>query len=171
MRFSILAVALMTTGCATVSLPNTGTGAPAQAQTEAAPSLIAPAGFVVEGISPTVWHAMKAGDRDAWLEGSVTQAHTFISRSSCGAIWRKQQACTPSVTGTYHLTDPGSFRVVVSCAGSRSTDVHWFVRGDEMAGPDAEARPHAVCSDGNMAVFYGHTSSFAQNDSEEPTVY
>jgi len=155
--FIVLAGAL--SGCAAFSLPQPQVSVDAAADV---PPLVAPDGFVVEGVAPEVWQAMEASDQQDWLDSSVQQAHALINRSSCGNLWRSQQRCSAEVTGTYHLMQPTEFRVVVQCPQTRSSDVYWFVGGDEMNGPElANAKP--VCSDGDLAVYYGHVSMVVQN--------
>ena len=158
--FSVLAGAL--SGCAAISLPQPQASADDAAAVKEVPPLVAPDGFMVEGVAPEVWHAMEVAERQDWLASSVQQAHALIARSSCGNLWRSQQRCSGEVKGTYHLMQPTEFRVVVQCPQTRSSDVYWFVGGGEMNGPAlANAKP--VCSDGDLAVYYGHVSMVVQN--------
>ena len=160
--FCMTLMAFGVSGCATISLPALESAATAAAEEEALPPIEAPDGFLVEGVTPAVWHALQPTDREQWLDTSVKQAHAMIARSSCGDLWRAQQGCSEDVSGTYHLMDPNAFRVVLECPQTRSADVYWFVAGPEMQGPDvSNARP--VCSDGALSVYYGHVSTVVQN--------
>ena len=161
-RLLCLALAGTISGCAALSLPPPQASADGVVVQEEGHPVVAPEGFVVEGVAPAVWHAMEAVDQQAWLDSSVQQAHAMIARSSCGDLWRAHQRCSAEVKGTYHLMQPTEFRVVAQCPQTRSSDVYWFVGGEGMNGPElSNAKP--VCSDRELAVYYGHISMVVQN--------